>query len=504
MEEEKSLKKIKNDDKKQEKIQKFKRTWLTNRLNTLLLIVIFVAIDVLINFGVKKWDPTPIDVTTSKDYSLTEESKERIKKVEKNVNIYFVGYDENSLDYKLAKQYNKSNSKINVEIIDATANPEIAKKYSVTNESPTIIVESENNSRTLSAYDLVSYDSSYKEVSIAEQKITSAILNVTTDKTPKIYFLTGYTNFSFESNGLLSVLKQFLEDEVLSYENLNILSTQKVPEDCDSLIIMTPEKDFDDIVADEIIKYIQKGGNILWFNGIYEEEKDFKNVNRVLAEYGVNKFEKGIVYETNPSNIMLEYPTCFTPTIENSEILKNVKISTGAILLNATKININEEKLEELKVTKNNLITAPETTYFTKNLTSKFDQSQDTKGSFVLGAELEKTITEADEENGKEAITSTLIIYADDYFISDYPVTNGQYTFPLISLANNKDVALNSLAKLNNNDQEITIRKSYSDSQTTFTPSERAKTIIMIIIFVVPVLVIVAGIIVWVIRKRRN
>lgn len=502
---EKSLKKLKNF-KLSENFQKFKKTWLADTLNTLILIAILVAVFFLVNLGVKKWDPTAIDCTTSKDYSLTEESKERVKNIDKDVNIYFAEYDEDNVDYELAKQYNKVNSKINVELVDASKEIELAQKYSLTADTPTVVVECGKISRVLDSYDLVDYDyTTYTSSDVAEQKITSAILNVTSDYIPKVYFLTGYTDFDLSSN--LASFAQYLEDEVLTYENLNILNKQQVPDDCDTLIIMTPNKDFDDLTRDAIIKYISKGGNILWFNGMYAENKDFKNVNKVLAQFGVNKFEKGVLYETDKDRIF-GYDTCFAPEIEDSDILKDIK-QGATILFNATKINIDESKFESLKVTETNLLTSSDRSYFDKELSTEGSKKNDEKGGFVVGAKLVKVISEAveseNEEEAKAAINSTLIIYGNDYFISDYPIQiASEYQQTVFSLLNNKDVALNSLAYLTNNDQDITIRKSYADSETTFTPSDMAKTIIRVIIFAVPVIIVITGIIVWIIRKNRN
>jgi hypothetical protein len=59
-------------------------------------------------------------------------------------------------------------------------------------------------------------------------------------------------------------------------------------------------------------------------------------------------------------------------------------------------------------------MTSSEKSYFTKNLTLEFNSKNDEKGSFIVGEEFEKTI--------KEAVTSELIIYGNDYFISDYPI----------------------------------------------------------------------------------
>lgn len=502
----KNNKEEKNNDKKFELIRKFKKTWLAKGINTVFLIAILMAIFILINFGMKKWDPTPIDLTKSQDYTLTEESKNRIKNIDKDVNIYFIGFEEENQDYQLAKQYNKSNSKIKVEVIDANKNVEITKKYNIESGVATVVVESGKKNRILSEYDLVNYDyETGGSVDIAEQKITSAIINVTAEKMPKAYFLTGYTDFSLDEEGYLSGFAQYLENEVLTYESLNILSKQKVPDDCDTLIIMTPSKDFDDLTTKAIIDYIKKGGNILWFNGIYTTDVDYKNVEKVLSQYGVKKFEKGMIYETDASKIF-GYSTCFAPDIEENSILKDVKKSAGTVFFNATKINVDTEKLEALKVEKEDLLVASDKSRFATDVSKNPDEKNDEKGSFIVGAKFEKTVGENKKENneGENSIKSTLILYANDYFISDYPVQMEEYEQPIYSLFNNKDVALNSLAYLTNNDEEITIRKSYSDSQTSFTPSDKEKRIIIAIIFAVPVAVIITGIIVWVIRKRKN
>lgn len=503
MKKENKTKKEKNnkaENKSSKLIKNFKKKWLISRTSMLLLIAILIAAFVLINLVVKYFDFTPIDCTTSQDYTLTDESKQRVAGVDKEVNIYFVGWDETNQDYLLAKQYNKANSKINVELVDATENVELASKYDLTSDSQSIIVESEETSRTLSAYDLVTYDENYNTISIAEQKITSAILNVTSGEIPKAYFLTGYTSFSFEYTGGLSGFVQYLEDEVLEYEELNILNTQKVPDDCDTLIIMKPEKDFDEVTSDAIIDYIEQGGNILWFNGIYPEKLELKNVNKVLKKFAIKEFDQGLIYETNSNNTIMGYPTCFVPEILDTDVTKNITKNLGAIFLYPTKININEEDLEERKVEKTELITSSSTTYFTKDITGATAQKDDEQGGFVLGAKMVKTI-----EKDNEEITSTLIIYGNDYFISDQALSdNSGNNYSLIGLANNADLGLNSIAYLTNRDQDITIRKSYSDSVTSFTPTDGEKSTIMKIIFIVPIAIMLLGLIIWIRRKNKK
>lgn len=517
----KALKKVKKAEKEKLSarfIKSIKKRWLISGTNTILLIAIIVAIFILINSMFSYFDFTAIDCTTSQDYTLTDESKERVADIDKEVNIYFVGWDETDQDYILAKQYNKANSNINVEIVDATENLEIANKYDVTNDDYAIIIECGETYRILSYYDIITYDSSYNVVDIAEQKITSAILNVTSDEIPKVYFLTGYTSFSFNYGYGLYYLSAYLDEEVLTYEELNILSTQEVPEDCDTLIIMTPEKDFDEITADAIIDYIYRGGNILWLNGAYLEETDLTNVNRVLAEFGIDPFEVGGVYETDTNN-MIGYDICFIPEVQYTDVTEDIYTGLGLVFYLPTKININTDELEELNVEETDLVLSSDTTYFTTDLYSSAS-SDDEEGGFVLGAQMVKTVQEAEESDDSEdsessddtddtedseeteEITSTLIIFGNDYFITDYQISNNYN--PMIYIYNNADLVLNSIASLSDRDQDITIRKSYTDSVTDFTATDGQKTVIMKIIFIVPIAIILIGLIIWINRKRRQ
>lgn len=108
---------------------------------------------------------------------------------------------------------------------------------------------------------MVTYDTStYETISIAEEKFTSAILSVTSDKIPTVYFLEGYSDFSLSKN--MNYLNMYLGNEINKIKTLDVLSVGKIPDDCDTLVITTPSKDFDDIATNAIVDYINSGKNI--------------------------------------------------------------------------------------------------------------------------------------------------------------------------------------------------------------------------------------------------
>lgn len=495
-----------NKAKKEKKPNKFieiiKKKWLINGTKTLILVLLIVAIFLGINIGMQKLNLTPIDFSQEKLYTLSDESKDKVKNIDKEVHIYFIGYSEEAVDLDLAKQYNKANEKIIVESVNATDRPDLVEKYGITTDSSGIIVTCGEKSKVLSANDLVTYDSNSGErISIAEEKLTSAIITVVTDDIPKVYFLEGYGQFLLNQN--MNYLQMYLQNEITETATLNVLSTGKIPDDCDTLVITTPEKDFDDVATNSIIDYINRGGNILWLNAALSTPKDLPNVNKVLALYGVEPFTVGVIRETDNSKMLSGAPDFIMPEAQYSEITEDL-YENGVIFVNATKINVNNQKLSELKVTKNDILKTSESAYFRTdfNIQANEAQTNEEKGELLLGTELEKTISEGNEETGEGAKTSKLIIYGENFFISDYQLSqNSQY--PIIQLAyNNKDVVLNSIAKLSDREEDITARKS--TGTVTYTATEQQDIIVKTIIFAVPIAIILAGIIVWQVRRRKK
>jgi len=479
-------------------INTIKKRWLISGTNTLLLIAILIAIVILINSAVQSLKLTPIDCTSNKEYTLTNESKERVANIQSDVNVYFVGYEDSSTQVSLARQYNKANDKIKIEVIDTNERTDIASKYNVTNDSKAIIIENGEKSKTLYSDDLYTYDSSYQTIDLTEEKITSSILNVTSDKIANVYFLSGYSDYSLEYSGGMYYLSSYLKDEVLNYQTLDILIKGAIPDDCDTLVITTPNKDFDELTTNEITKYINNGGKILWLNSNYAEAKDLPNVNKILALYGVNPFSAGYVYETDNSRTALGYASCIVEDLGSTDIAKKL---TDVVMLNATKININEDGLEDLGVTKQDIITTSSTSYFRANVSNtSSSQDGDEQGGFTLGAIFTKKISNEDEDS-ENSVESTLVIFGDNNFVSDVQIVS--QVNPMIFLANNKDLMLNSIAYLTDNNEDITIRKDYTKS-SDFMPTDEQKQNIVRIIFTVPIAIIFFGFVVWQVRRRKK
>ena len=192
------------------------------------------------------------------------------------------------------------------------------------------------------------------------------------------------------------------------------------------------------------------------------------------------------------------------PEIQSTDVTKKLVNSEGVIFVNATKINVmDSDKLKELKVEETQLLTTSTKSYFRTNFANSQDspETDDEVNSFTVGAMMTKTLSEANEENGKKAKTSKLIIYGENYFISDMSLTSSSQA-PVIQYRQNKDLALNSISYLVDREEDITARKS--TGTVTYTATETENRTILAIIFIVPLVIIIAGVVVWIVRKRKK
>lgn len=499
--------KEKNKEKKDKKPNKFieiiKKKWLINGTKTLILVLIILAIFFGINIGMQKAEITPLDFSKEKLFTLTQASKDKVKDIQKDINLYFVEYSDDDSTLDLAKQYNKVNEHIKVEAVKANDRPDLVQKYGIESGTTAIIAECGEKYKILSSQDLVTYDSTtYESISIAEERLTSAIQTVSTDYIPKVYFLSGYSKLSLSSG--LQYFNAYLENEIYDVETVDVLTTGKIPDDCDTLVITMPSQDFDEIATNAIIDYINAGKNILWFQAATAQSTEMPNVNKILEMYGISPFSLGIIRETDTSKMLSGQPDLILPEIQSTDVTKKLVNSEGVIFVNATKINVMEsDKLSELKVKETPLLTTSSKSYFRTNFSNSQDtaEADDEVNTFTVGAMMTKTLSEANEETGEKAKTSKLIIYGENYFISDMALTSSTQA-PVIQYRQNKDLALNSISYLVNREEDITARKS--TGTVTYTATETENRIILAIIFAVPVVIIVAGIVVWTIRRRKK
>ena len=479
-------------------IKLLKEKWLRQTSLTIFLVAIIFAIFLLTNKIIDNLNLSPIDFTQEKIYSLTDESKEAVKKVEVNVDMYFFGYTEDTTQVILGNQYHDVNERINIHLVDVEERPDLASQYGVSSVDKIIAVSSNQRYKVIDSSDLYTYDSTtYESIDITEQKLTNAILDVTIAKKPQVYFLTGHEEYGIASESYLYTLAQQITNEVNDVNTLDLISSD-MPETCDVLIIANPTKDFTDLETEKIENYINNGGKIVWMQNPYLVDNidgtSLTNVNKILSLYGIS-FSKGVVYEQSSSNMLMSSPELIIPELKYNSIVKDIYTDGSIVMIDAGKINTADaETLEGLGVTASPFINSTEGSYYKEEGNALVKEDSDEVGPFVLGEVLTKKIN--DEK------TSTLVAISNTFFETNVTIIIGQsYAVP-INLRNNGDILLNTVAYLSNREDSIRIRKDLG--VVTYTATELQDQIVKVIIFGVPILIIVIGIVVTIIRKRKR
>lgn len=253
-------------------------------------------------------------------------------------------------------------------------------------------------------------------------------------------------------------------------------------------------------------------------------------MQKILDLYGVS-IENGYILETNSKYVASNYPYIFQPQISSTnEITSDIASDSYMWLAYSEKLNfLSEEELTNLNVTYEELLGTTDSAIFITDFSSDINTAASTaqNGHFTVAALVTKTIPsetpaeespETTEEMTEEAtgetveeaseeteeIQSKLIISGNGQFITDYVVAELSSQYPLSYLGGNKDFAINSIAALGDKEGGLTIRKDMAGSSYVFTATETQNRIVLAVIFAVPVVILLIGIVVWKQRKKRK
>lgn len=228
------------------------------------------------------------DLTKSGDYTLAGESKAYIRQLEKPVEIIVTipektdleGLDDIRNDIaNLLREYEFFSTKngekyVRAEFVDIyrqrTRAQELASKYSLTEEN-VILVVCGDKSRQISMGDLYEYPDENARNFCGERLFTSAILEVSSERTPKIYFLVGHGEMQLNDVDKLrglSQLESFLRERNFELATLDLAIEQDVPEDASLVVIVSPQASLQPEEVEKLRRYMdeQNGRTIVFLD----------------------------------------------------------------------------------------------------------------------------------------------------------------------------------------------------------------------------------------------
>lgn len=264
---------------------------------------------------------TKLDISASKLYSITSNTKAVVNNLQQDVTIYWVvqADQEDSVIENLLGKYESLSSHIDVVKKNPDVFPTFTEQYTdeqVPNNS--LIVESGDRSRYISYNDIYLVDAnlyaySYNTAFDGEGAITSAIDYVVTEDLPQLFVLEGHGE-----RELPAAFADAVEKENVEVNSLSLLNVDEIPEDADCIAIYAPQSDISEKEADMLTAYAENGGKLLVMAGPVKGAS-LDNLNSVLNHYGVTMTE-GIVIESDRSHYAFGYPYILMPDMASSDV----------------------------------------------------------------------------------------------------------------------------------------------------------------------------------------
>lgn len=487
---------IVKEEKKEKTFKERRGKWLRQTSLTVLIILIIIAACIGLNLFVENANLADFDFTQDKIYSLSDTSKQMAKSIDKEIEMILINMPEAQQDF--AKKYNSENDKIKVEIVgNATDRTDLADKYNLTTESSAIVIKSGDKEKIIYSSELYTVDyTTYETKDITEEVLTNALIDVTTEQKPIIYNLIGHNKYSTD---YFYYIQQDLIDEAYEFKDLNLLTTGNVPEDCSVLMITTLSEDITEAERDAILDYIKTGGKIILFSDPNSTGKSMPNFQKILDEYGVS-ISEGVMLEQDSDRMLYSTPSAILITVSPyTSVTSGTNMNINACFMTSGRIDVKDsEELEKLGVEMETLATTGPNSFYRTDYSieeaSKTESDEDV-GNATVGALMKKKIN--------DDVTSELIVYANNIFITNLRISiSSQYYSYALDFYNNEDLAINSIAYLTDRDNMIVIRKDVETS--TYTVTEKQNIIILSIIFAIPAIIIIIGIIVWQVRRRKK
>lgn len=451
-------------------------------LMTGIVLAILVAVNVFVS--VLPSSLTKYDMSATKLYSITSNTKVVVNALEKDVKIYWIvqADEEDAVLENLLSKYESLSDHIQVVKKNPDVYPTFASKYTseeVANNS--LIVECGEKSRYISASEIyvsqMAADGYSTETSFdGEGAITSAIDYVVSEELPKLYVLEGHGEAE-----LPETFAKQIERENMKTENFSLLNEDTVPEDADAILLYAPTTDISEKEKEILVDYVENGGKMMVAAGPTESGK-LTNLYSILENYDVEAAD-GIVVEEDREYYAFQQPYILLPELQDSEITSPLAEENDYAILpiaQGLKVNDTTGRVTELLKTS-------ETAFSKKagyDLETYEKEEGDTDGPFALAVSIDT------EKDGQ------IVWFSSSLFLEDM--------YNSYSSGANLDMGMNTLSSLIGEREAVSIRsKSLNYNYLTIDEST-ASLLKTMMIGVFPIAFVVVGIVIMVQRRRKN
>ena len=267
--------------------------------NVLLQVGLVLALAIMVNsLGLKhyrRWD-----LSRDQKFALSDKTKRFLDSVKgkMRVTVFFspntpITGDVGSL---LTEYQYAAKGKMDVENIDPERNlsraKELFEKYKVVSDESLLVVDYEGRNKTVKASEMAEIDQSGMALGESprvtafkgEQALTSAMMDLVEGKKNTLGYVLGHKEPPIADPSPVSVLKTFIENENIKFQELNLFELGEIPGDLKTIMLLGPQYDFSDREMKLLRDFWSKQGRILL---LLDPAAKTPKLDAFLAEMGV-------------------------------------------------------------------------------------------------------------------------------------------------------------------------------------------------------------------------
>ncbi len=431
-------------------------------------LIVVVAIVIVANWLADHHNKT-IDVTSNKQFTLSDETKKVTGNLKHDVTIY---YFNRSDSYDQARdvfdRYKNLSPKIKIEYVDPEKKPDVARLVGA-RAMGDIIIDNGEKKETAKG--------------LTEEELTGALVRASKTGARMVCFVNGSGEHTRADTGRdgYSTIKDALEKNNYKTDTISLIEKPDVPKTCDIVVVGGPKNDYLQPMVDAMRTYVTGGGHALFnfdatLNLPNEKMGDTPQLAKLVSDWGVTP-NNDVIIDLSSASRMFGQSSPISGSYTQQPIVR-VMSDVASVFPLARSL--------EVKAPAEALFSSTADSYGLTNPKppiKEADVEAGKKGPFVMGAAA--TI-------GTGAKAGRIVVVGSSSWMA-----NAIMSAPI----GNRDLALNMMNWLTSDEDLISIRPKEPEDRRLRVTGNAIRILFLTSVIFLPLIVIVSGVSVW--WKRR-
>ena len=456
--------------------------YLVSTIATVLVVLIgLVAVNYVTAKKGKSWD-----LTTKKIFTLAPQTKSTLASLKDTVRAYaFLAPsdpDYEQVDRLLQRYREQAPDRFEVVFKDPRKAPDLAQKYQLREGQTTLVL-------TRGSGDKENHTTVSVSGGVTEQDLTNALIKLNAVGEQKVYFTTGHGEWPLEPSqprdpGSLSELRKTLLQEGYVPSTINLADGKEVPKDAALVVVAGARSKFGKTEADQLGKYLEQGGRMLYF----AEASAEPGLDAVLARSGI---------QVDPGLVADDVYAIDSPYLVVSHFFGDTELARD---LKKAQYNLQFPTARGLTALKEGMAEGTEVAAVLTTSPNGFEvkaptenpqrQSGAKAGSIPLVLQATRNVGSAE---GKRNDEMRLVVFGDSEILVD----------PNWGDEPNRNMVMNAFAWATSQVQKITIRPPDRDISTIDLDAPRLARIRFLATDLVPFGLLAVGLAIWLNRRNK-